>query len=108
MRMLALVLASLSLPVGAQTTAFQQLQGTSPQFSTFAGSAANLQSLVSGLSAGQAVTLVSQNADGSLEVVPSLSSAGLGSGVARALEQARSNLIARGIAQMTGQQLAVA
>jgi hypothetical protein len=108
MRMLALVLASLSLPVGAQTTAFQQLQGTSPQFSTFAGSDANLQSLVSGLGAGQAVTLVTQNADGSLQIVTFTPPSGLGAGVSRALEQARTNLIARGIAQPTGQQIAVA
>src|SRR3954470_12143656 len=108
MRMLALVLAVLSLPAGAQTAAFQQLQGTSPQFSTFAGSDANLQSLVSGLGAGQAVTLVTQNPDGSLQIVTFTPPSGLGSGVSRALEQARSNLIARGIAQPTGQQIAVA
>ena len=108
MRTLALVLAFLSLPVGAQTTAFQQLQGTSPQFSTFAGSDANLQSLVSGLGAGQAVTLVTQNADGSLQIVTFTPPSGLGSGVSRALEQARTNLISRGIAQPTGQQIAVA
>jgi hypothetical protein len=108
MRMLALVLAFISLPLGAQTTALQQLQGTSPQFSTFAGSDANLQSLVNGLGAGQAVTLVTQNADGTLQIVTFIPPSGLGSGVSRVLEQARSNLIARGIAQPTGQQIAVA
>jgi hypothetical protein len=108
MRILALVLAFTSLPLGAQTTTFQQLQGTSPQFSTFAGSDANLQSLVNGLGAGQAVTLVTQNADGSLQIVTFTPPSGLGSGVSRALEQARTNLIARGIAQPTGQQIAVA
>ena len=69
MRMLALVLAFLSVPAGAQTTAVQQLQGASPQFNGFAGSDANLQSLVNGLGLGQTVTLVTQNPDGSLQIV---------------------------------------
>jgi hypothetical protein len=106
MRVLAFLLAFLCVQAGAQTPA-QQIQATSPQLVVFAGSDANLQSLASGLSLGQTVTLVTPGADGLLQIVTFTPPSALGSGVASALEQARTNLIARGIAQPTAQQIAV-
>ena len=107
MRVLVLLLAFLSFHAAAQTPA-QQIQATSPQLVVFAGSDANLQSLANGLSLGQTVTLVTPGADGLLQIVTFTPPSALGTGVASALEQARTSLIARGIAQPTAQQIAVA
>jgi hypothetical protein len=74
----------------------------------FAGSEANLQSLVNGLSQGQTVTLVSVTADGLVQIVTFTPPTALGTGVSGALEQARTNLIARGISQPSAQQIAIA
>src|SRR5882672_5291479 len=107
MRVFVFLIAFLSFQAGAQTTA-QEIQATSPQLVVFAGSDANLQSLANGLSLGQTVTLVTPGADGLLQIVTFTPPSALGTGVASALEQARTSLIARGIAQPTAQQIAVA
>ena len=106
MRVLALFLALSSFQAAAQTTA-QQIQATSPQFVAFAGSDANLQSLVNGLALGQAITLVTPGTDGLLQIATFTPPSALGTGVSSALEQARTALIARGISQPTAQQVAV-
>jgi hypothetical protein len=107
MRALVLVVfAFLSLPAAAQTA--EQIQATAPQLAAFAGSDANLQSLVSGLSGGQTITLVTQDATGVLQIVTFTPPTAVGGGVAGTLEQARTALIARGITQPTAQQIAVA
>jgi len=100
------VFAFLSLPAAAQTA--EQIEATAPQLVAFAGSDANLQSLVSGLSNGQTVTLVTQDATGVLQIATFTPPAALGGSVAATLEQARTALIARGITQPTAQQIAVA
>src|SRR5262245_16093786 len=103
MRVLALALALFSLPVAAQ------LQAVSPQLVVFAGSDANLQSLANGLTLGQPVTLVTQDASGLLQIATFTPPNAINSAhIARTLEQARNNLIARGISQPTAQQGATA
>jgi hypothetical protein len=106
MRSLVFVLALLSLPAAAQTV--EQIQASAPQLQVFAGSDANLQSLVNGLNNGQIITLVTQDATGVLQIVTFTPPSALGGGVAAALEQARTALIARGVTQPTAQQIAVA
>jgi len=107
MRALVLVVSAfLSLSAAAQTA--EQIQATAPQLTAFAGSDANLQVLVNGLSNGQTVTLVTQDATGLLQIVTFTPPSALGGGVAAVLEQARNALIARGITQPTAQQIAVA
>src|SRR5262245_12640869 len=109
MRLFAFLLAFLSLPAAAQSIGAQQpIQSTSPQLVSFAGSDANLQALANGLSAGQTVTLVTPGPDGVLQIVTFTPPSALGSDTARALEQARTLLISRGITQPSAQQIAVA
>jgi hypothetical protein len=119
MRILVLLLLAFPcVQAAAQTTplftseqnggAAQQVQSASPQLVTFAGSEANLQALVNGIGLGQTVTLVTPGADGVLQIVTFTPPSALGSDVSRALEQARTNLIARGISQPTAQQVATA
>jgi len=112
MRVLAFLLALLSFQAAAQALpqigSVQQVQSRSPQLLVFAGSDANLQALVNGLGQGQTVTLVTQTADGLVQIVTFTPPSALGPDVSRALEQARTNLIARGISQPTAQQIAVA
>jgi len=108
MRFLALITLALSFHASAQTTP-EQLRALSPQLVAFAGSDANLQALSNGLALAQPVTLVTQDASGLLQIVTFTPPNALaGADVARALEQARTNLIARGIAQPTAQQVGVA
>jgi hypothetical protein len=107
MRLLAVLLSLFSFHAAAQTEA-QQIQSTAPQLVAFAGSDANLQSLVNGLSLGQPVTLVTPAANGVLQIATFTPPAALGADTARALEQARTSLISRGISQPSAQQVAVA
>jgi hypothetical protein len=107
MRFLALTLALVAGHAGAQTT-MQQIQTLSPQLVSFAGSDANLQSLVNGLSLGQPVTVVTQGVDGVLQIATFTPPNALGADVSRSLEQARTNLLARGITNPTAQQIGVA
>jgi hypothetical protein len=107
MRILVSLLAFVSIHAAAQTD-LQQIQATSPQLIVFAGSDANLQALVNGMSLGQTVTLVTPVAGGLMQIVTFTPPSALGSDTARALEQARTNLISRGIPQPSSQQIAVA
>jgi hypothetical protein len=108
MRALALLLTVFSFHAAAQTPA-QQIIATSPQLVVFAGSDANLQSLANGLGLGQPVTLVTQSPDGLLQIATFTPPAALNaSETARALEQARTTLIARGISQPSAQQIGAA
>jgi hypothetical protein len=108
MRVLALLLTVLSFQAAAQTPV-QQIQGASPQLVVFAGSGANLQALANGLTLGQPVTLVTQSSDGLLQIVTFTPPNALSStDTARALEQARTALIARGISRPSAQQIGAA
>ncbi len=80
-----------------------------PQLLTFAGSQANLDSLVNSLSAGITATLTSTLTDGSTQVVTFTPAAGglSPAQIAQTLEQARQQLIGRGIAAPTAQQIGV-
>jgi hypothetical protein len=105
MRALALLLTLISFHAAAQTPA-QQIMATSPQLVVFSGSDANLQSLANGLALGQPVTLVTQSADGLLQIATFTPPNRLTAAeTSRALEQARTTLIARGISQPSAQQI---
>jgi hypothetical protein len=99
-----------SLAAWAQTAITpQQVQLLAPHLVSFAGSSGNFAALVNGLSQGLPVTLLTPTADGQFQIVtftppPTASAAE----IARALESARTSLIARGIAAPTAQQIAVA
>jgi hypothetical protein len=115
---LAAVLAlALSAVASAQTTTTtttvspgsQQVQLLAPQLVAFSGSIGNFDSLVTGLTQGTPVTLTSIGADGVIQIVTFVPGSPLpAADVARTLETARQNLIARGIATPTAQQLTVA
>ena len=108
MRALAVLLTVVSFQAAAQTPA-QQIIATSPQLVVFAGSDGNLQSLANGLTLGQPVTLITQSADGVLQIATFTPPNALAAGdTARALEQARTALIARGISQPSAQQIGAA
>jgi hypothetical protein len=108
MRALVLLLTIISFHAVAQTPA-QQIIATSPQLVVFAGSDGNLQSLANGLTLGQPVTLITQSADGVLQIATFTPPNALAAGdTARALEQARTTLIARGISQPSAQQIGAA
>ncbi|HEX6320442.1 MAG TPA: hypothetical protein VFZ84_16420, partial [Burkholderiales bacterium] len=108
------LLAALSLGVAAfaqtpTSPAAQQVQLLAPQLLAFAGSGANFESLVNGLTQGTPVTLTAAGADGSVQTVtfvPGTTVSVLDA--ARLLESARQSLITRGIAAPDAQQLAIA
>jgi hypothetical protein len=109
----ASVAMAFSALVFAQTTTTspvsQQVQSLAPQLVAFSGSTANFDSLVTGLSQGVPVTLTTVGADGLVQIVTFMPSTTLGAAdLARNLETARQNLISRGIATPTAQQLATA
>ncbi len=112
MRVLSL-LAALSLSTAAFAQAVnltvQQVQQLAPQLLAFAGSSANFESLVNGLTQGSPVTLTTVGADGSVQIVTFAPGAALSpADAARTLETARQSLISRGIATPTAQQMAIA
>jgi hypothetical protein len=85
------------------------VQQLAPQLVDFAGSLTNFQSLVNGLALGLPVTLVTLTPEGLTQTVTFTPSTGMTPlDIARTLELARQNLIARGIARPTAQQLGVA
>jgi hypothetical protein len=85
------------------------VQQLAPQLVDFAGSPGNFQSLVNGLALGLPVTLVTLTPDGFTQTVIFTPAAALTPvDIARTLELARQNLIARGIARPTAQQLGIA
>ena len=88
--------------------AIQQVQLLAPQLLVFAGSPANFQSLINGLTQGAPVTLTTLGADGTVQIVTFAPGTTLSpTDAARTLETARQSLITRGIATPTAQQLAV-
>jgi len=97
--------------VTAQTTspAATQVQLLAPQLVAFSGSSANFESLVNGLTQNTPVTLTTVGADGLVQIVTFLPGTTLSAAdTARLLETARQNLIVRGVATPTAQQLATA
>jgi hypothetical protein len=105
----ALGFPAVGLPQTAVTDATAlQVQSLAPQLVAFAGSAANFQSLVHGLSLGVPVTLVTFTADGLTQTVAFTPSTTMSAAnIARTLEAARQQLIARGIANPTAEQIGV-
>lgn len=92
----------------AASTASLQVLRLAPQLVAFAGSEANFQSLVNGLAGGFPVTLVTPTADGFTQTVTFTSQGTLSAAqVAQTLEAARQQLISRGIANPTAQQIGV-
>lgn len=86
-----------------------QVQLLAPQLLALAGSSANFESLVNGLTQNQPVTLTTVGADGQVQIVTFLPGTALSAAdAARLLETARQNLIVRGVAAPTAQQLALA
>src|SRR5918999_1899244 len=95
----------------AQTTVPPAItvQRIAPQLVQFAGSQANFQSLVTGLTLGSQVQLFTVLPDGSTQVTTFTPIAPLsGDQVAQVLERARQQLIGLGIGAPTGEQIAVA
>jgi len=115
-RVLGAITLALAFQAGAiaQTTAplavsaVQEVQRLAPQLVPFAGSDANFQNLVNGLSQGLPVTLTTITADGFLQTVTFTPASPMSSAdIARLLETARQQLIARGIANPTAEQIGV-
>jgi hypothetical protein len=105
---LAFSAAAFTQTVPTTNPAIQQVQLLAPQLLALAGSAANFESLVNGLTQGTPVTLTTVGADGTVQVVTFTTATALTAGdTARLLETARQSLIARGIATPTAQQLAI-
>jgi hypothetical protein len=111
--MLRAVLAGIAFTfssfVHSQAVTPQQVQLLAPQLLAFAGSSGNFAALVSGLSQGVPVTLLTPTPDGRLQVAtftPPI--VGGATEIARALEAARSSLISRGVAAPGAQQIGVA
>ena len=85
-----------------------EVQGLAPQLVLFAGSDQNFRSLVDGLAAGQPVTLVTQTADGFTQTATFTPVGTLTPlQIAQTLEAARQQLISRGIAAPTAQQIGI-
>lgn len=114
LKILTPMMAALSLGAAAfaQTpapTAALQVQLLAPQLIAFAGSSANFESLVNGLTQGTPVTLTTVSADAGVQIVTFLpATARTAADAARSLEAARQSLISRGIALPSAQQLAIA
>ena len=110
--LIAAAALALGVPALAQTTfspTTQQVQLLAPQLIPFSGSTGNFESLVAGLTTAAPVTLATVGTDGTLQIVTFTPGTALAApDAARLLEAARQNLIARGIAAPTGQQIAAA
>lgn len=87
----------------------QEVQLLAPQLITFAGSQANFNALVTGLTQGLPITIATTDAAGLTQIVTFSPPATALTPVdaARVLENARSSLIARGVSAPTAQQIAV-
>src|SRR5438105_4260950 len=104
----ALFAAAAAFPQNTLSPASQQVQLLGPQLVAFTGSAGNFESLVTGLTGGTPVTLTTIGADGFIQIVTFVPGSVLSPlDTARNLETARQNLIARGVAVPTAQQLAI-
>jgi hypothetical protein len=93
----------------AQPTApAQEVLAVAPQLEAFAGSKANFESLASGLRAGKTVRLVTITPDGMREIVSFTAAKALSAGdTARVLENARYNLLDRGLGAPSGWDIAL-
>lgn len=86
----------------------QQVLALAPQLVSFAGSDANFQALVNGLLQGTPVTLTTVTPESLLQTVTFTPASAMSvADVARLLEAARQQLISRGIANPTAQQIGV-
>jgi len=99
---LAQALETQTLPQ-SQISPALEVQRLAPQLVAFAGGDANFQSLVNGLAQGTPITL----ADGTQVVSFTPGSTMSAAQIAQTLEKVRQQLIARGIAAPTAQQLAI-
>ena len=95
---------ALQVQDSSQVATALQVQRLAPQLVAFAGGDANFQNLVNGLATGAPVTLVS----GTESVTFTPSTTMTPSDIAQTLEKLRQQLIGRGIATPTAQQLATA
>ncbi len=87
----------------------QQVQLLAPQLVPFSGSAANFQSLATGLVQGTPITIQGVTPDGLLQTVTVTPTGPMTpTQAAQTLESARQLLITRGIAQPTAQQIGIA
>lgn len=106
---LALTTAAVAQTTPTLSPVSQQVQLLAPQLVGFSGSTGNFDSLVGGLTQGTPITLTTVTADGFVQVVTFLPASTMSAAdAARSLETARQNLIARGVAAPTAQQLAIA
>jgi hypothetical protein len=109
---IALAILAFGAPAYAQSNpslATQQVQLLGPQLVVFAGSSTNFDSLVTGLTTGAPVTLTTTAPDGTLQIVTFVPGTKLSPvDAARILETVRQNLIVRGIATPSGDQIAAA
>jgi hypothetical protein len=114
----SLVVAALLSPVlaAAQTTTTTvlgippslQVTQLGPQLVSFAGGQSNFESLVNGLALGSPVTLSTALPNGQVQVVSFTPQGTMtATQIAQTLETARQNLISRGLATPTAQQVAI-
>lgn len=110
MRRLAVLLCFWSALAAAQfTPSAQHLLLFAPQLLSFAGSASNFESLASGFTLGQPITLTTTSADGSVEIATFRAAGALSpADTARLLEAARQRLIGQGVAHPSAAQIGVA
>lgn len=100
--------AAFGQAAAVQSPASLEVLRLAPQLVAFAGSDANFQSLVNGLAQGLPVTLVTATPDGFTQTASFTPGGTLTPlQVAQTLEAARQQLISRGIAAPTAQQLGV-
>ena len=93
--------------LGTPTDVVSQVIGLAPQLVAFAGSDANFRSLVTGLSQGTPVTLVTATPDGLTQTVTFTPSGAMSAtDIVRTLESARQQLITRGVAAPNALQIA--
>lgn len=108
--LLSALAASGAVQAQALSTASQQVSATAPQLVQFSGSQANFEAIVNGLTQGVPVTIITVDAaTGTQQTVTFTPPATLtAADAARVIEAARNNLITRGVATPTAQQIATA
>ena len=110
MKRLLLLLAFAAATAAAQHgPPASEILRIAPQLLSFAGSSANFERLASGLHGGTQVALVSITPDGMRETVAFTAASALSAGeIAATLAAAREVLLARGITQPSGWEIALA
>jgi hypothetical protein len=92
--------------VGTPSDVVSQVIGLAPQLVVFAGSDANFRALVTGLNEGTPVTLVTVTPDGLTQTVTFTPTGTMSAtDIARTLENARQQLISRGVAAPSALQI---